>query len=303
MALYGSEASHRRALVLSEVAADGAPGLSRVLRRAAKGGSGRGRYTGRLAGARRAAARGAGHPRVPAAVDIEGVRSRRGPQSRAAGGPALAGGPLVAFRGPPQVASRREPPPRAPLPGALPRPLRGQGALAQGGHQVFPWARAARRHRPKGAVAVRIRTTHRQGPAPPPWRTTPLRWSALQGVPCRHEVHTAGTHRPEGQQDRTGNHELRGAGRRARPPTRSWTPPSTPESTSSTRRTSTVRTRARAAPRRSSGPGSPRAAGGATRSSWRPRCTATSRAGWHEQSWPNHDRLSALNIRRAVDAA
>ena len=37
MTLYGSEASHRRALVLSEVAADGAPGLSRVLRRAAKG--------------------------------------------------------------------------------------------------------------------------------------------------------------------------------------------------------------------------------------------------------------------------
>ncbi len=24
---------------------------------------------------------------------------------------------------------------------------------------------------------------------------------------------------------------------------------------------------------------------------------------WHEQSWPNHDRLSALNIRRAVDAS
>jgi hypothetical protein len=37
MALYGSEASHRRALVLSEIAAEGGPGLSRVLRRAAKG--------------------------------------------------------------------------------------------------------------------------------------------------------------------------------------------------------------------------------------------------------------------------
>jgi len=37
MTLDRAEASHRRALVLSEVAADGAPGLSRVLRRAAEG--------------------------------------------------------------------------------------------------------------------------------------------------------------------------------------------------------------------------------------------------------------------------
>lgn len=34
---YGSEAGHRRALVLGEVTADGAAGLSRVLRRAARG--------------------------------------------------------------------------------------------------------------------------------------------------------------------------------------------------------------------------------------------------------------------------
>jgi len=34
---YGSEAEHRRALVLSEVAAEGSAGLSRVLRRAARG--------------------------------------------------------------------------------------------------------------------------------------------------------------------------------------------------------------------------------------------------------------------------
>ena len=37
MALYSSETTHRRALVLSEVAADGASGLSRVLRRASSG--------------------------------------------------------------------------------------------------------------------------------------------------------------------------------------------------------------------------------------------------------------------------
>jgi hypothetical protein len=37
MTLYGSEASHRRALVLSEVTAEGASGLARVLRRAAAG--------------------------------------------------------------------------------------------------------------------------------------------------------------------------------------------------------------------------------------------------------------------------
>jgi hypothetical protein len=37
MSTHGSDASHRRALVLSEVTAEGATGLSRVLRRAAKG--------------------------------------------------------------------------------------------------------------------------------------------------------------------------------------------------------------------------------------------------------------------------
>ncbi|BBA98868.1 hypothetical protein RVR_5226 [Actinacidiphila reveromycinica] len=37
MALYDSETTHRRALVLSEVAAEGATGLSRVLRRASAG--------------------------------------------------------------------------------------------------------------------------------------------------------------------------------------------------------------------------------------------------------------------------
>jgi hypothetical protein len=37
MTPYGSDASHRRALVLSEVTAEGATGLSRVLRRAARG--------------------------------------------------------------------------------------------------------------------------------------------------------------------------------------------------------------------------------------------------------------------------
>ena len=37
MTLNGSTAEHRRALVLSEVAEDGAAGLSRVLRRAARG--------------------------------------------------------------------------------------------------------------------------------------------------------------------------------------------------------------------------------------------------------------------------
>ncbi|SEG41194.1 hypothetical protein SAMN05216223_10538 [Actinacidiphila yanglinensis] len=37
MTLYGSDAAHRRALLLSEVAAEGASGLSRVLRRATSG--------------------------------------------------------------------------------------------------------------------------------------------------------------------------------------------------------------------------------------------------------------------------
>jgi hypothetical protein len=37
MALYNSEATHRRALLLSEVSAEGASGLSRVLRQASTG--------------------------------------------------------------------------------------------------------------------------------------------------------------------------------------------------------------------------------------------------------------------------
>ena len=108
---------------------------------------------------------------------------------------------------------------------------------------------------------------------------------------------TSGPHWPEGQPAVSGDDELRPADGRGGQLSRSWTGRWSTGSTSSTPPTSTAGRRAKASPSRSSAAGSPRAAAGARRSSWRPRSTATM------GDWPNAVALSALHIRQACEGA
>ena len=79
--------------------------------------------------------------------------------------------------------------------------------------------------------------------------------------------------------------------------TRSWTPHTTTASTTSTPPTSTASTAEGVRPRRSSATGSP-AAGGR-----RERTVLATKLYGAMGDWPNDGKLSALNIRRALDAS